>query len=247
MTLTCSECEQSVLARGYCSKHYQRWRRYDDPLVNLGRKYSFNENYFDSISTSEQAYWLGFIAADGGVSKYRLTINLKQQDSDHLLKFANCIESDSSVRATTCTVNGKIYHGARIDINSKHMVESLAHLGITPRKSLTLKPWNGPPDLMSAYWRGIFDGDGCICRRKDGSGFSWVLSMVGSHDCVNGFAQWGRYICGSVAVVHKKARIWEWIVGGNAMPRLLAEALYIPGEIALERKRILADTLCGRR
>lgn len=33
------------------------------------RKHFFNERYFENIDTEEKAYWLGFISADGCISK----------------------------------------------------------------------------------------------------------------------------------------------------------------------------------
>lgn len=30
----CSACSEPAIARGYCSNHYYRWRRYGDPLVS---------------------------------------------------------------------------------------------------------------------------------------------------------------------------------------------------------------------
>lgn len=32
-------------------------------------KYRYNENYFENIDTEEKAYWLGFIFADGFITK----------------------------------------------------------------------------------------------------------------------------------------------------------------------------------
>ena len=44
--------------------------------------YEFNEHYFDDIDSNEKAYFLGFIAADGGVGRQKgpLSFNLQKQD-----------------------------------------------------------------------------------------------------------------------------------------------------------------------
>jgi len=246
--MTCIKCSRRVIARGYCTLHYQRWRKHGDPSVVLPRsygvtrKYAINEGYFDRIETPEQAYWLGFIAADGGVlnrdGTYRLSVELKKDDADHLQLLADALSSNVPV---------KFYRGcASVTFHSLRMIESLARFGIVERKSATCKPWAGLPELMPHYWRGLFDGDGTIYISARHN--NWVLGICGSHDCVQSFAEWARKMCSS----HAKAipcrpgsSCWKWQVMGKTMPRLLAEALYVNG-IALERKRALADILCER-
>lgn len=223
--------------------HYQRWVRHGDPELRYKRKYFFNEKYFDSISTPEQAYWLGFITADGCVSddpNYTvLEIALQKRDADHLLKFADCIESTSPLQVSRDNM--------RIRAHSKHMVESLKHLGVTPRKSLIVKPWSGIPNLMPAYWRGLFDGDGCISRRKEDPGRKnrrWSISIVGSYDCVDGFREWAQEICGSIASIHKATKIserWSWAVAGTEKPQILARELKIAYPSGLSRKQDLLE------
>src|ERR1700722_6649692 len=62
------------------------------------RVHKMNEDYFSNIDTEEKAYWLGFIAADGGVYANKLAINLGEKDELHLYKFIECINSTSPVR-----------------------------------------------------------------------------------------------------------------------------------------------------
>ncbi len=207
------------------------------------RQHFFNEGFFDAIETPEQAYWLGFMTADGCIhDRYHLGITLQECDSGHLIKFADCIGSDLPVTSTVKKCNGKIYHGARILVSSKRMVESLEHLGITPRKSFTVKPWNGSLELMPVYWRGLFDGDGCIARKKQGQKLYWSVNVVGNYDCVSGFAQWARNVCGSTAAPCRKSSIWQWQTGGTVAPQLLARQLKT-SPIGLDRKQKLLEEL----
>ena len=63
------------------------------------RKYYLNDNYFEIIDSAEKAYWVGFIAADGYISKResgssnRLGITLSEKDIEHLYKFNKCLNS----------------------------------------------------------------------------------------------------------------------------------------------------------
>ena len=47
-----------------------------------------NSDYFEAIDSSDKAYWLGFLYADGGISnnKNLIRINLQEQDREHLQK-----------------------------------------------------------------------------------------------------------------------------------------------------------------
>lgn len=125
---------------------------------------------------------------------------------------------------------------------SRYLVASLGRLGIGPRKSATVEPWDGPADLMPHYWRGLFDGDGSIYRisvRRD-----WYLSLCGSQACVDAFAAWAKSICGSRAQPHlARGECWYWAVGGGRMPQRLAKVLYGNATVSLARKQLLTDEL----
>lgn len=127
-----------------------------------GRKYIFNENYFESIDTEEKAYWLGFLAADGGINRRTLKINLNVRDKKHLEKFAIALNSNLTVKEIPGTGYGKGTIMASLEINSIKMVTDLARHGIIPNKSLILKPPMLPSELECHWIRGYLDGDGSI-------------------------------------------------------------------------------------
>ena len=61
----------------------------------MGRLYSFNNNFFDTIDTEEKAYWIGFIWCDGYVAKrirngrlaeYQIKISLSVFDDKNYLR-----------------------------------------------------------------------------------------------------------------------------------------------------------------
>jgi len=246
--MICSECTRPIGlhgARGYCPRHYQRWRKHGDSSTVLpsgntqGRlwKRTLNQEYFDDINTSERAYWLGFFTADGCVQRrehsYLISLCLKESDKDHVQLFCDALGADHPLRFREDT------NTVRVTIGSKRMVESLERLGVTPRKSLTAQPWVGPESLMSHYWRGLFDGDGTIYHSTAG----WFLGIVGSLACVEAFADWARLVSGSKAKYSKASGCWVWKVCGGPMPQLLAKALYEDAPVALPRKRARAEDL----
>lgn len=265
-------CSQPVVARGWCARHWHSWRVHGDPtaapprrggpdelvrpqngrpIVHRRRKrgsYTLDEGYFDLVESEDQAYWLGFITADGGVTvsrkSYTLKLDLSARDADHVHLFSRALSSNRPVRYRT----RRGHHFAVAQADSWHLIESLDRLGVTPRKSATAAPWAGPSHLMPHYWRGLFDGDGSITVTSTRN--SWQLGICGSEACVEAFAAWARDISGSRAVAAPSKRspsCWYWSVGGNFMAQRLAGALYADARIALTRKRQLAETLMVAR
>lgn len=145
------------------------------PICKIAKRHNikykrFNDAVFDSIDNEEKAYWLGFIFADGYISKKnnKFELSLKGDDFNHLCKFSKFINFDEnkiSKRIVRC--NDKKYECCRISFSNKHFWEILNSYGCTPRKSLTLKfPDESifkSKDLIRHFIRGYFDGDGWIC------------------------------------------------------------------------------------
>ncbi|UYZ23301.1 LAGLIDADG family homing endonuclease [Mesobacillus jeotgali] len=66
------------------------------------RKFLLDENFFGKITTEEKAYWLGFILADGSVSKENrrncITLSLSRKDKEHLYKFKKSIKATYDIK-----------------------------------------------------------------------------------------------------------------------------------------------------
>ena len=122
--------------------------------------YKYNKKFFNNIDTEEKAYWAGFIAADGNVRKdfLKMRIELNIQDHAHLEKFRKNIEGNNPIKESIRPKN----HSCYIDINCKELCIALNDLGITPKKSLTLKfNYDLLPNIyLKDFLRGLWDGDG---------------------------------------------------------------------------------------
>ena len=105
------------------------------------RKYTVNEKYFEVIDTPEKAYWLGFIMADGSISKSskdcpynRLDVLLKDDESEELLlnSFLKDINSNSVIQHRTIKNKKKDFESDELSvrINSKIFVSHLIESGI---------------------------------------------------------------------------------------------------------------------
>jgi hypothetical protein len=238
-------CPDPHQGLGYCNRHLLRVRNHDDAHhvrrpEDAHRKYELNRTFFDGITTEKQAYWLGFITADGGITQTSRTntlrVGLHPRDEDHLVKMNADLGSDRPL----------LHYPAKPSVtaafDSLHLVDALGRLGVGPRKSVTVKPWGGPDHLMPHYWRGMFDGDGSIFPTSAGQG--WCLFICGSEFCVKAFASWAAEICGSTATPrHLKGGCWGWRVGGGPKPQLLARVLYGEAATSLARKQERANRL----
>ena len=169
----------------------ERWRkkfgieRHPDRKKGA-RKHTINEQYFQEIDTEEKAYWLGFLMADGCVTRNSpsgkdciLAVVLKNDDKCHLKKFLNCIESDYQIKEKTIS-DKRGFETVRcsIKITSTTMCDDLIKNGIIPRKTGKEIIPKLKKDLIRHFVRGFFDGDGSISYAKATE--SWLISFCGS-------------------------------------------------------------------
>lgn len=195
------------------------------------------------INNEEKAYWLGFIVADGCVlwSKKNkcVSIRLAQKDNEHVRQFAKAVGYNSEIKKS------------RIDLYSKKMASCLIDLGVTPRKTFSVRPWIGDASLMQHYWRGVFDGDGCVTyhdkKRKSGKTYrQWAVSLVGNKSIIYGFKKFvltnakGPYNKGNCK---PHSSIWHCTYGGIRPCQTVVKLLYNNSKVHLHRKKQLVDSL----
>lgn len=163
----------------------------------MGKKYSFNENYFEVINTEEKAYWLGFLYADGYVVKndiekqYRVVLTLNENDTEHVELFRKCLDSNNPIRKVRTVLNDKEYFSSQFYIYSKKMVNDLCNIGCVQNKSLILKPPIIKDDLIRHFIRGYFDGDGSIYfdKKRD----RYIFSILGTKEVL-------LWICNKIGI-----------------------------------------------
>lgn len=134
------------------------------------RMYNVDKNYFEKIDTEDKAYWLGFIYADGCVTKDKssLILDLSEKDSLQLERLNQCMLSNYEIKHYT----EKGLNYVRIKINSRKLCRDLIDKGCPPHKTHILKfptTEQVPNDLIKHFIRGYFDGDGCIYAKMRNS------------------------------------------------------------------------------
>lgn len=137
------------------------------PMYISRKKLHLNTEYFDNINSCSKAYVLGFMAADGYVTdKNGIGMGLKALDADVLYFLKEQWEAENKVKIQHREQGDR----AVLQVESKHMAESLKRIGIIPRKTYKLNPSNilaqagisKGDDLEKAFLLGYFDGDGGI-------------------------------------------------------------------------------------
>lgn len=210
------------------------------------RKHRFDEDFFKTIDTEEKAYWLGFIAADGCVYKnsnaWRLQINLKESDIEHLSKFQKAIKSDYKIAQKTVG-NSKV---CQLKINSKIMCFDLIELEITERKSLMVKMPCIKEDLIRHYIRGYFDGDGNIKNFVDKNNrHRHNFNIVGGQDMLNSINK--KLPC-KIDLYKIKRTQSVFSLETTAKEKLIKiyDFLYDDATVFLERKKDIFSNLMSR-
>ncbi|TWT09319.1 LAGLIDADG family homing endonuclease [Planomicrobium sp. CPCC 101079] len=134
------------------------------------RKFKVNEDYFKTWS-STMAYILGFFFADGCIVKDQQSISFAQKEKYILEKIKVAMDSNHPI-----IINEKT--GVHIlNIHSKILKKDLIELyGLTPNKSKVVEFPNIPPDFLSHFIRGYFDGDGYVSYRN------YFISFVGGSE-----------------------------------------------------------------
>lgn len=118
------------------------------------RIFKYNRSIFKSI-TKQTAYLLGYICADGCISKDG-KLMFATKDKILLEKINRVFQSNKSIKKYG---NGKYF---RLEFCSHEIKDSLLKLRIIPKKPLRAYPSNLSKKFYPDFVRGYFDGDGCF-------------------------------------------------------------------------------------
>lgn len=123
----------------------------------MRKTYALNEKFFSDWS-SEMAYVLGYIYADGYVGRDEAKIRIASHDLDMLEKIKDVMGYGGPI------LNGSNQNGTWYELNIRRLAlyHDLRGLGVFPNKSLTMRFPDVPSHYLPDFIRGYFDGDGCI-------------------------------------------------------------------------------------
>jgi transposase len=199
------------------------------PEINK-RKYEIREDFFELIDSEEKAYVLGFLYADGNVSKTTNTIKLTvhKQDVDILQKILKCIFIDNS---PAISADGSSYK--YITITNKKIKEDLIKLGCVPNKTFEIRMPEIRSDLLRHFLRGIYDGDGCINISKDNR---LKIVLTGNKEFTYDVAQLLENQSIKSSLYEPKNNIGSLVVSAKISSVKLLNLLYSDSTIYLNRK-----------
>lgn len=212
-------------------------------------KYNYNHKYFENIDTEEKAYWLGFIYADGYISrneeKYmnEFGIELQKSDYKHLKKFNKSINGNINVsfrsRENIFEGYNKTYETCFIRIYSKEFVNNLIKNGVVENKSLKVTfPKHINNSLIRHFIRGFFDGDGCICESKRKNNISTIKCdfTCGSIEFVNSLREVLYKEGISSYIIKEENKPYRLVIGGLKNCDIFLHYIYDDSNIYLDRK-----------
>jgi hypothetical protein len=177
---------------GFNRKVIAKWLKLNNVKIRKNGRGKINENYFEIIDTEEKAYFLGFILADGCIyaanypSRPSSSLNLEIHEKDKYI--LEKLKSELQVNKKICTRKAK--KCCHIRFSSNKLCQDLSKYDIVPHKTFKAKipKLNLIPDsLKHHFFRGLFDGDGCIysgttkTQRK-----YFVFNIVGTLDVCKG-------------------------------------------------------------
>lgn len=147
------------------SKIHSIWSKHD-LRGKVKRRYNFeHENFFESVDSSEKAYFLGWIASDGclyephdATKQKILRICIQQRDEKILKLFQSVLGTDKPI--SSYVKSGKNY--SVLEISSSKIVDDIGRLGLSPRKTYGNCIPDIPERFMFHFIRGYIDGDGTI-------------------------------------------------------------------------------------
>jgi hypothetical protein len=209
-------------------------------LTEAATEYAVNETVFDVINTAEKAYWLGFLYADGYLTKDKVVgCKLSIKDEDHLLKFKQFICPTKPIYYDTTSQGfGNNTSSCALILTNKHLFNSLQDKGCTKKKSLTLKfpsEQQLPREFVYDFIRGYFDGDGSVYCSTNPKRVG--MGIVGTYDFLLKVREYlfevnlNKYI-----YKYKNKNVYELKFGGTEVVKTIYEKLYYTNCICLTRK-----------
>jgi hypothetical protein len=193
-------------------------------------------DYFSVIERPEQAYILGFTAADGYNSRPKNTIRYALSPKDiSVLEFIKK-EVGTSYEIREYSSKGYLKQNKTIvlDLYSKQICEDMERICIVQNKTHVLQFPTLSPHLLAPFMLGYFDGDGCFSCEH--------FSVTGNRDFIEQYQVHLMRLADlnktKFTVRHPKVpNIVSFMSGGSKNVQRIHAVLYENVSFCLQRKR----------
>jgi hypothetical protein len=210
--------------------------------------YSYDRNKFEKILTEDDAYWLGFLYADGYVchsnNSWWYGVELQYRDIGHLKKLNKYMNGNMHIDTFyhKSPTSENICKMCKIMYCSKQLFLNLANCGCMQRKSKVITMPFGvvPEQLIRHFIRGYFDGDGScgIYRHSERKYIKYPRAKItcGSHDFVNQLKEYLNNINIRCGIVTSKEGNYDIFFSGKDNVVNFLKYMYNESNIYLDRK-----------
>jgi aromatic ring-cleaving dioxygenase len=187
------------------------------------------------------AYAVGLIATDGCMSCDGRHIVLVSKDLEMIENFRNCLNLDNKIGDH---VSGMGTSAFRVQFGDVVFYDFLLHIGLSPKKSKTLKSIAIPDKYFFDFLRGCLDGDGTFYSYWDPRWASSFMFYTVFISASKSHIEWLRYeilrrlgICGHLTI-SGKSPMYEIKYAKSDSLQLLPKLYYNREVVCLSRKRL---------
>lgn len=222
----------------------KRFLRKEEVVLNKKvNQYQEEQNFdslFEKVTTSEIAYWLGFLYADGSIrsdSRNEISLVLQEKDFEAVKSFHSFCNNKNKIRENVTKRNGKEYLSYASSFSSKKVKENLIKLGCLPKKSLILQcptEEQVPQEFIYDFIRGYFDGDGYA--RYDVNKHKYDIVLLGTENFLIKLAE-RINILDKVKIQPTQTKAFSLSLYGKENVYDFLKKLYDNNNIALKRKK----------
>ena len=213
---------------------------YSQENKKINQYSTFSEyNLFEKIENEEQAYWLGFLYADGNIRKERneISLDLKEEDLETIKAFHSFCNNQNKIRQHIIKKENKVFISYVSSFSSEKTKNNLIALGCVPQKSLKLTfPHESiiPDCFLLAFVKGYIDGDGSI--QYDYQKYRYRITIIGTKDFLFGLQKRCQLEEHSY-IYSTKCQIYNLTISGKDFVLDFLKKTYSIQTHSLERKK----------
>lgn len=194
-------------------------KKYNIKRDNIYHNLNLIENYWENIDSFDKAYFLGFLLADGNITKNQVKMELSKKDEEILYIFNNYTNSSNKIISIDRKNKGKF---SAFSVKRKKWIEDLSKYGMVPNKTFITEIPKLNLDLMPHLIRGLIDGDGWITCKGNQIGF------CGTEKCVTQLRDYLVSTLGvfNVKIIHQNTNVWQVSWSSKRDIKLIGEYIY---------------------